>query len=100
MLKGRKTNKQILTLAHLYSCALSREELGRLRLILQRGIETVRLIGNHGMPAGLVLQLARVFAARGQSAISSASIIHEGHLQDRAALYWTTAVEMLERFAK
>ena len=77
-----------------------REELGRLRLILQRGIEAVRLIGNHGMPVSLVVHLARVFASRAQAAISVASVVYEGYLQDRAALYWTAAVDMLERLAK
>lgn len=38
--------------------------LGELRQIVQRGIEVVRVLGNHGLDVRLIVQLARIFSER------------------------------------
>ena len=35
-----------------------------MRLTLQRGLETIRLVGNHGMDVSLVTHLGRTFEER------------------------------------
>lgn len=68
--------------------------------MLQRGIETVRLIGNHGVPVALVMHLARVFAQRAEDAKTTSSVANSSLLKDRAAMYWNGAVDMLQRLEK
>ena len=41
-----------------------RESLGQLRAVLQRGLETIRLVGHGGLDVDLVVHLARTFAHR------------------------------------
>jgi hypothetical protein len=41
-----------------------RENFGKMRSILQRGIEVVRLVGNHGLSSAMVVHLAKTFDAK------------------------------------
>lgn len=45
-----------------------------MRHILQRGIEVVRLVGNHGMSAAMVVHLAKTFDAKVTSSASLYSV--------------------------
>lgn len=42
----------------------SKGDLGELRQTLQRGIEVVRVLGNHGLDVKLVVHLAQTFEQR------------------------------------
>jgi len=44
--------------------AYCRESLGQMRAVLQRGLETIRLVGHGGLDVDLVVHLARTFAYR------------------------------------
>jgi len=44
--------------------ARCRESLGQIRAVLQRGLETIRLVGHGGLDVDLVIHLARTFAHR------------------------------------
>ncbi|XP_076639687.1 E3 SUMO-protein ligase RanBP2 isoform X2 [Colletes latitarsis] len=74
------------------------EDLGEIRLELQRGLEAVRCIGNHGLHPALLVHLARIFHHRaevlketdpGNGDISS--------LEARYEMYWSNAIPLLER---
>ncbi|XP_053980788.1 E3 SUMO-protein ligase RanBP2-like [Hylaeus volcanicus] len=74
------------------------EDLGEIRLELQRGLEVVRCIGNHGLHPVLLVHLARIFHYRAEalkeidqenSDISS--------LEARYEMYWLNAIPLLER---
>lgn len=41
-----------------------RDKFARLRVVLRRGLETVRLIGNHGMSVKMIIHLASTFDDR------------------------------------
>ncbi len=82
-----------------------REDLGKLRLILQRGIETIRLNRNHGQDVTLVVHVARTFHERSEElkarAHSSYDFTNEiEHLHNRAVQYWKEATEMLDRMKR
>lgn len=68
-----------------------------MRLTLQRGLEVMRLLDNHGVGVDLVVHLARSFDRR---VVDSQSQVK--HLCDleRATAYWTTAVGMIERLLR
>ncbi|KZC14709.1 RANBP2-like and GRIP domain-containing protein 5/6 [Dufourea novaeangliae] len=74
------------------------DDLGEIRLELQRGLEVVRCIGNHGLHPALLVHLARIFHHRTEmvkesdqenSAITS--------LEARSEMYWSNAIPLLER---
>ena len=48
----------------LLSVPFQREQLAKLRLKLQRGLETIRLVGNHGIKPTLLIHLAKTFEER------------------------------------
>ena len=50
--------------AHRIYTNQAKGDLGELRQVLQRGIEVVRVLGNHGLDVKLIVQLARAFSER------------------------------------
>ena len=45
-------------------CTHCRESLGQIRAVLQRGLETIRLVGHGSLDVDLIVHLARTFAHR------------------------------------
>ncbi|KAJ8686803.1 hypothetical protein QAD02_022597 [Eretmocerus hayati] len=74
------------------------EDIGENRQVLQRGLEVIRCIGNHGLHPVVLVHLARIFNHR-------AKVLKEKHyesanipaLEARSELYWAAAVPLLER---
>uniref|UniRef100_A0A2R5LK59 Putative nucleoporin n=1 Tax=Ornithodoros turicata TaxID=34597 RepID=A0A2R5LK59_9ACAR len=73
-----------------------KENLGDLRRVLQRGLEVVRGLGNHGLDVRLVVQLARTFAAKSLEHKESGNEAKMQALEGRAALYWQLVISLLE----
>jgi len=46
-----------------------RGSLGQIRAVLQRGLETIRLVGHGGLDVDLIVHLARTFANRVKKAL-------------------------------
>ncbi|CAH1780686.1 unnamed protein product [Owenia fusiformis] len=87
------------TTAHKLSTDNARDGYFKLRQTLQRGLETIRLIGNHGMDVQLVVHLAKTFA----NCVPENSINlsrEELGQRDMAVLYWKNAIETLKKHAK
>ncbi|XP_013778960.1 E3 SUMO-protein ligase RanBP2-like isoform X2 [Limulus polyphemus] len=81
---------------------IAKEKLGELRRTLQRGLEVIRGVGNHGMDVSLVVHLARLFADQAselRSNITSDDANTEKILdiEARASHYWTVALSMLDK---
>ncbi|XP_047107588.1 E3 SUMO-protein ligase RanBP2 [Schistocerca piceifrons] len=75
--------------------------LGELRQVLQHGIEVVRILGNHGLDVRLIVQLARAFAERATSMAARGECAADvTAIEQRAALYWTSALPLLERLQR
>lgn len=72
-------------------------DLSEVRMTLIRGIETVRCVGNHGLDAKLLVQLARTFADRATKVTKQSEI--EAN-EARAELYWRAALYLLEKHKK
>ncbi|OAD60504.1 E3 SUMO-protein ligase RanBP2, partial [Eufriesea mexicana] len=74
------------------------EDLGELRLELQRGLEVVRCLGNHGLHPVLLVHLARIFHYRAETL---KEIDQENsdipNLEARSEMYWSAAIPLLER---
>ncbi|XP_076281902.1 E3 SUMO-protein ligase RanBP2 [Lasioglossum baleicum] len=74
------------------------EDLGDIRLELQRGLEVVRCIGNHGLHPALLVHLARIFHYRAETLKEDNQENSEvPSLKARSELYWSTAMPLLER---
>ncbi|CAE1301352.1 RANBP2 [Acanthosepion pharaonis] len=81
------------------------ENFTKMRLILMRGLDTVRLVGSHGMSATLITHLARTLQTR---AAKMKKDVDNGHgsfnkleeLEERAAFYWDAALPLLQRLQK
>ncbi|XP_017875695.1 E3 SUMO-protein ligase RanBP2 isoform X2 [Ceratina calcarata] len=74
------------------------EDLGELRLHLQRGLEVVRCLGNHGLHPVLLVHLARIFHYRAKTLKEEdpeSSDVPD--LEARSEMYWTAAIPLLER---
>lgn len=69
-------------------------DLGHLRLTLIHGIESIRCVGNHGLHVGLLVELAKLFAAHEEFVKESTK---REFIGERAMLYWNTAIPLLER---
>ncbi|XP_033209269.1 E3 SUMO-protein ligase RanBP2 isoform X2 [Belonocnema kinseyi] len=73
-------------------------DLGEIRQELQRGLEVVRCIGNHGLHPNILVHLARIFHHR-------VKVLKERNpehcdisaLEVRCELYWSAAIPLLER---
>lgn len=82
-----------------------REKFGEQRRILQRGLEVIRGVGNHGLDVQLVVFLARMFADRAASCVTTLKENNQSgkfhsekiHLNHRCAHYWNVALGMLEK---
>lgn len=74
------------------------DDLGELRLELQRGLEVVRCLGNHGLHPVLLVHLARIFHHRAETL---KEINQENsdipYLEARSEMYWSAAIPLLER---
>ncbi|KAK0080119.1 hypothetical protein PV325_000425 [Microctonus aethiopoides] len=76
-------------------------DYSELRQEIQRGLEIVRCIGNHGLHINILVHLARLFYHRAELL----RVIDKNHsdliyLQLRYELYWSNAVPLLERLLK
>lgn len=69
-------------------------DYGELRLILIRGIEVVRCIGNHGLDVKLLVALANAFAERSKNLTKHSEIEFS---EARAELYWKAALPLLQK---
>ncbi|XP_030766010.1 E3 SUMO-protein ligase RanBP2 [Sitophilus oryzae] len=67
---------------------------GEIRLLLVRGIEVVRCVGNHGLDVKLLVHLAKIFEERANSLTKQSEIEANNH---RAELYWKAALPFLEK---
>ncbi|ELT98927.1 hypothetical protein CAPTEDRAFT_229185 [Capitella teleta] len=82
----------------LCSNATAGADLGLLRRTLQRGLEVVRLIGNHGLSLAMIIHLARTFERRGKAKQDSEE---EGDLLNaRAYHYWKSALSLIDRWKR
>ncbi|XP_019643944.1 PREDICTED: E3 SUMO-protein ligase RanBP2-like isoform X2 [Branchiostoma belcheri] len=86
----------------LYTGTAEMGTLAKQKLTLQRGLEVVRCVGNHGLHANLLVHLAETFAARmGEVQESSEQpwFYKEqwSALQERSAHYWSTVIPLLQR---
>ncbi|XP_077514748.1 uncharacterized protein LOC144125340 isoform X2 [Amblyomma americanum] len=68
-----------------------------MRRILQRGLEVIRGIGNHGMELALVAHLAKTFASKSLSKLEEGLEEEAKALEEQAAHYWKLVKSMLER---
>ncbi|XP_033325702.2 E3 SUMO-protein ligase RanBP2 isoform X1 [Megalopta genalis] len=74
------------------------DDLGDIRLELQRGLEVVRCIGNHGLHPALLVHLARIFLYRVETLKETNQENSEiPSLEARSEMYWSTAMPLLER---
>ncbi|XP_076059826.1 E3 SUMO-protein ligase RanBP2-like isoform X4 [Oratosquilla oratoria] len=76
----------------------ARQDLGKLRRILQRGLEVIRAVGNHGIDLAMMAHLARCFshwANLGKEDGSAASEVTA--LEERANHYWGQVLSMCQR---
>nr|XP_012149245.1 PREDICTED: E3 SUMO-protein ligase RanBP2-like isoform X1 [Megachile rotundata] len=74
------------------------DDLGEIRLELQRGLEVIRCLGNHGLHPVILVHLARIFHYRAE-ALKKVNPEHS-HIPDleaRSEMYWSTAIPLLER---
>ncbi|XP_062594997.1 E3 SUMO-protein ligase RanBP2-like [Saccostrea cucullata] len=81
---------------------LARDQTPRLRLVIQKGLETVRLLGTHGVSAALIIHLARTFDERVKE-LKALELDHGVKLhafERRAAHYWQEATLMLSRMER
>ncbi|XP_078613739.1 E3 SUMO-protein ligase RanBP2-like isoform X6 [Branchiostoma floridae x Branchiostoma japonicum] len=86
----------------LYTGTAEMGTLAKQKLTLQRGLEVVRCVGNHGLHANLLVHMAETFAARmGEVQESSEQpwFYKEqwSALQERSAHYWSTVIPLLQR---
>ncbi|XP_069676446.1 E3 SUMO-protein ligase RanBP2 isoform X2 [Periplaneta americana] len=76
-------------------------DLGELRLHLQRGIEVVRVLGNHGLDVKLIIQLAQTFEQRAATMAARTEGSNDlPAIEARASLYWMSALPLLERLQR
>ncbi|XP_034238546.1 E3 SUMO-protein ligase RanBP2-like isoform X2 [Thrips palmi] len=76
----------------------SRNDIGEVRMVVSRGLEVVRLLGNHGMDVRLVVLLAKVFTEKASALITPKDNIPD--ISKRALLFWQCAITLLERMER
>ncbi|CAI9741611.1 SUMO-protein ligase 2-like isoform X4 [Octopus vulgaris] len=84
---------------------LELDNFTKLRLILMRGLDTVRLTEGHGMSASLILHVARTLQNKASQLKTE---LENGHgsfnklenIEERAAYYWQAALPLLQRLQK
>ncbi|XP_075537290.1 uncharacterized protein LOC142572217 isoform X4 [Dermacentor variabilis] len=82
---------------HMYASSC-RSEMADVRRILQRGLEVIRAIGNHGMDLSLVVHLARTFANKSSHRRADGLEEEAEAFENQAARYWEAALTMLETY--
>ncbi|OXU29741.1 hypothetical protein TSAR_012326 [Trichomalopsis sarcophagae] len=74
------------------------DDIGDTRQCLQRGLEVVRCIGNHGLHSSVLVHLARIFHYRAkQLKEKNRESSDIPALEARSEMYWSAAVPLLER---
>ncbi|XP_066979899.1 E3 SUMO-protein ligase RanBP2 isoform X2 [Macrobrachium rosenbergii] len=75
--------------------------LNKLRMILQRGLEVIRAIGNHGIDLILMAHLAQCFTKWAQIAKSDGSCRSEVEaLEERAKHYWDCVLSLCQKVGR
>nr|KAG5698457.1 hypothetical protein BaRGS_021987 [Batillaria attramentaria] len=105
---GDITRPSMLPLCLFFKMSLlfGRDNFSKMRHILQRGLEVVRLVSvNHGMSTAMVVHLAKTFDAKVKSLKDGnhgirGSTNQLACLEARAAFYWKHALTMLSRLEK
>nr|XP_018899973.1 PREDICTED: RANBP2-like and GRIP domain-containing protein 2 [Bemisia tabaci] len=64
--------------------------------ILIKGVETVRLIGQHGLDLRLLILVARTFEAQARSAAKQQDALYTSAVEKRAFLFWSNIIRKLE----
>jgi len=78
--------------------SVSNPSYGEMRAQIQRGLEVIRVLGNHGLDVKLIVLLAKTFEDKAQSlAAHFDESSKTAQLDGRAHLYWSTALALLER---
>ncbi|XP_067669536.1 RANBP2-like and GRIP domain-containing protein 8 isoform X2 [Haliotis asinina] len=79
-----------------------KDNFSKMRHILQRGIEAVRLVAGHGMSINLIIHIARSLdvKAKEMKQLGSEFTLKAGDTENRAEFYWEQALEMLNRLEK
>ncbi|XP_069130814.1 E3 SUMO-protein ligase RanBP2-like isoform X2 [Argopecten irradians] len=85
-----------------FSVGTPRDSYAKLRLTLQQGLETIRLVGAHGMGLTLVTHLAQTFDKWAQMVKKTKQDDPTKceALESRATFYWKEAMQMLRRLEK
>ncbi|KAK3932811.1 E3 SUMO-protein ligase RanBP2 [Frankliniella fusca] len=76
----------------------SRSDIGEIRMIVSRGLEVVRLIGNHGMDVRLMVLLAKFFSEKASDVSTPKDNLPD--IYRRAQMFWHSALTLLERIEK
>ncbi|XP_025423662.1 E3 SUMO-protein ligase RanBP2-like isoform X3 [Sipha flava] len=71
------------------------KHVSQLRKAAIQGLESIRLIGNHGIDVQLMVYLAKNFASQANKLMDN--FLLKGGLEKRAVLYWKMAIQLLER---
>ncbi|XP_022179674.1 E3 SUMO-protein ligase RanBP2 isoform X2 [Myzus persicae] len=79
----------------IYSKNVDVKHVSQLRKAAIQGLESIRLIGNHGIDVQLMVYLAKNFASQANKIVDN-FLLKEG-LEKRATLYWGMAIQLLER---
>nr|CAD7443293.1 unnamed protein product [Timema bartmani] len=80
----------------IYMRQTSGDNAGELRLTIQRGLEVIRVNGNHGLDVKLLVLLARANALSAQTEV----VGEVPALEARAALYWNCCIPLLEKLQR
>ncbi|XP_021361373.1 E3 SUMO-protein ligase RanBP2-like isoform X2 [Mizuhopecten yessoensis] len=85
-----------------FSVGTPRDNFAKLRLAIQQGLETIRLVGAHGIGLTLVTHLAQTFDKWTQTLKQDGSSdpTKSEALEGRAVFYWKEAMQMLKRLEK
>ncbi|XP_025408768.1 E3 SUMO-protein ligase RanBP2-like isoform X2 [Sipha flava] len=79
----------------IYTKNVDVKHVSQLRKAAIQGLESIRLIGNHGMDVKLMVHLAKNFASQANKIMDN--FLLKGGLEKRAVLYWKMAIQLLER---
>lgn len=81
---------------------ISRDQIPKLRLVIQKGLETIRLGGVHGVSVALIIHLAKTFDewVKELKAVELEDGDRLHALERRAAHYWEEAMMLLSRLER
>ncbi|KAH7965696.1 hypothetical protein HPB49_009890 [Dermacentor silvarum] len=86
------------TAAYHMHASSGRSKMADIRRILQRGLEVIRAIGNHGMDLSLVVHLARTFANKSLHRCADGLEEEAEAFENQAAHYWEAVLTMLATY--